>query len=77
MFCFIMVCQKIVKLYLDFDHGRRGVVFSADVLARDDGEGDVGRVEAILTLAGRKETLVKDVARVPSHWRSKNITLKK
>jgi hypothetical protein len=34
-------------------------------------------VEAILTLAGRKETLVKDVARVPSHRRSKNITLKK
>lgn len=62
--------------HLNFDHRRRRIVLPADVLPGNDREADVGRVEAILAFAGRKEPLVEDVARVPGHRRTQDITLK-
>ena len=61
--------------HLDFDHRRGRVVLPADVLSGDDREGDVGRVQPVLTLAGRQEPLVENVARVPGHGGSKHVAL--
>ena len=68
-------CKRFQRFYLNFNHRRSCVVLSADVLSGDDCQGDVCWMEAILTFAGRKKSLIENVTGVPGHRRPEDVTL--